>query len=212
VALDYKHWILTHAIWIAAVAAGFVGFHSWLGEHDQRLKAEQQFKVSEQAIKGLQTQVDANNQQIATLQKSIEDVNAAAKKQVQVIVQQKEKVTTPAQALAGINSVSDRPLDAVSLPDMPDRASVLVLPLYQELADFQIAKINLAACTTNLATETKIADDNANNYKSQVAITGEKQKEIDALKKPKSFWKRTWGVVKTVGLSVVGGYVLGKKF
>lgn len=209
--LDIRHFVLSHIIWVVLVAAGVVGFHYWQQEHDAKLLSEQQEKVSEQTIAGLQTQISRNNQQIETLQQSMKQVSDAAAKQVQVIVKQQEAVKTPEQAIASISEVANRDVDARTVAGEADRASVLAMPLYQNLSDCRIAQLNLSACTTNLATETTIAATNADSEKKQEAIVAQKQLEIDALKVKPSFWSRLKADAKKIGIGIGVGIALGAR-
>ncbi|HWR15184.1 MAG TPA: hypothetical protein VN577_10165 [Terriglobales bacterium] len=207
--LDWKHWLFSHLIWIIALVVGYVGLHSYLQERDARLLAEQQIKISEQVVKGLKDQIKANNDQIATLQKSIDDVNKAAQRKIDVIVQQQERVKTPAQAIPAIAETNPE-LDAHSIPDAPDYSAVKAIPLFTTLSQCRITDAKLDACTKNLDTETKIAAKNDDNYQKQVAITAEKQKEIDSLKKPKGFWSKVKGTAKSIGIGIGIGLGLSK--
>lgn len=208
---DVKHFVLSHLVWVGVVIVGVIGIHSYMAEHDQRLLAEQQIKVSEQVVKGLQDQIVTTKEQIQTLQQSMKDVSAAAAKQVQVIVKQQEQVKTPQQAIDSIASVSTRVLDPRTIVDAPERASVLAMPLFSELSECSIGRITLNACTQNLATETKVAEANDSNYQKQIAITTEKQKEIDALKKPRGFWANVKSSAKWIGFGIGLGYTLGRR-
>jgi hypothetical protein len=59
---DWKHFVLSHLIWIAALAVAIGGFQSWRSEHDQHLLAEQKIAVDEQQVVQLQQNITANNQ------------------------------------------------------------------------------------------------------------------------------------------------------
>ena len=206
-----KQFFKTHWFWLVFITIGIIAFYSWLGEHDARLQADAQVKQSEDQVTVLRQQIQQNTDQIATLQRSIDDVNKAAQRKIDVIVKQQEQVKTPEQAIPAVTQTNPE-LDARSLPDAFDRASVKALPLFTTLSQCRITDTKLDACTTNLASETEIAKTNDANYQQQIKITAEKDKEISALKQPKSFWRRFGSTVKTVGISVGAGYLLGHKF
>src|SRR5580692_6224305 len=94
--LDWKHWVLSHLIWVALAAGLFVGFRSWRAEHDARLAAEKSIAVSQQQVKSLQDQITQRD--------------AASAKQVQTIVKVVHDVQTPQQVPAALPSVVSVPL------------------------------------------------------------------------------------------------------
>lgn len=173
-------YLKTHIVYVVVIAIGLIAFHSWLSEHDARLAADQTVKVSEARVADLQQQIAA--------------VNAAAQKQVQVIVKQIEAVKTPAQAIAAIPTLTSAPLNSRPAVDSPTAVTVEAIPLAQELASCKVDRINLTACTANLQTET--------------AIVAQKDVEIVALKKKPGFWKRLLATVKTLGIGIGVGVSL----
>lgn len=174
---DYKHFVLSHLIWIVAALVAFVGVHSYMQEHDAHLLAVQQEKVSEATIKSLQQGIAARD--------------SASAQQVQTIVKVVHDTTTPQQAAAALPAVSVSPLPApiqVSASNdwiipQPD-----VLPIFQQLADDKICREELKTAQADLV-DTK-------------AIVGQKQDEINVLKKPQGFWKRVKGTAKSVGIGI----------
>ena len=133
-----KTWIVSHLVWVVAIAVALLIGHAWLGEHDARVKAE----ASEATVASLQQQIAANNAQAA--------------KTVQVIVKTVSDVKTPAQAIAAIPTLTDTPLNARVAPDNPAAVEVDAVPLIEVLGQCKIDHVNLDACTQNLKDETLI--------------------------------------------------------
>ena len=177
---EEKAWILSHLIWVVAVAVALVLGHSYLVEHDARVVADAQIKVSEAAV--------------ATLQQQIAATNAAAAQKVVTITKIVHDVATPDEAVAAVPQLTDAPLNARTIPNNPIQISVDALPLIDLLGQAKIDKTNLDACTANLQSET--------------AIVAAKQTEIVALKKKPSFLKRAAGVAKAVGVGIGIGLLI----
>jgi hypothetical protein len=172
--LDWKHWLLSHAIWIVALAVALLLGHSYLMDHDRRLLADQTIKVSEAQVKDLQAQIAATN--------------AAAAQKVQVITKIVHDVQTPTQVVAAVPQLTDVPLHTRVAPDNPVQVSVDALPFINLLGQAKTDAINLAACQENLKAET--------------SIVAAKQTEIVALKRKPSVFKRFIGSLKAVGIGV----------
>jgi hypothetical protein len=183
VTFDLKAFVLGHLIWVVAIAVGLIGLRVYLSEHDARLLADQQAKISEARVESLQAQM--------------ETVRTQAAKQVQVIVKQVEAVKTPAQAIAAIPDLSTLPLHSRPAADNPIQVSVDAMPLVQELAQCKVDAINLQACQ-----QTSVLKD------QQLA---EKDKVIAAIQKPKRFLTRFVGVMKSVGIGVGIGALIGSR-
>src|SRR5438309_1118073 len=115
--LDWRHWVLSHLVWIVCVAVALILGHSYIAEHDARLLAEQQIKQSEQQVEDLQKTIAAND--------------AAAAQQLSKLRVLQTKVTTPQQAIAAIPTLSDVPLNTRMGPTA-GTAVVDVVPLFQE--------------------------------------------------------------------------------
>ena len=175
-----KAWILSHLIWVAAVSVALVLGHSYIVEHDARVVADAQIKISETTVASLQAQIVATN--------------AAAAQKVQVITKIVHDVATPPEAIAAVPQLTDVPLNARVIPNNPVQISVDYLPLIDLLGQAKVDKTNLDACTVDLQNET--------------AIVTAKQTEIVALKKKPSFWKRVGGVAKAVGVGIGIGMLL----
>jgi hypothetical protein len=183
--LDWRHWALTHAIWIVAAIVAILLGHSWIAEHDARLHADDQIKASEALIKTLQ------DHQAAT--------DAAAAQKVQVITKIVHDAVTPTQVVAALPQVDKTiaaNLGARIAPSLqPSEVAVQAVPLMQLVGDFANTKTQLDACQSNLADEKSIA--------------ANKDDEIKALKKKPSFWKRVGGTAKMIGIGIGIGALLG---
>lgn len=185
--LDWRHWVLSHLVWIVAAAVALVLGHSYLAEHDARILADAQIKTSEQSI--------------ADLTKQISVTNAAAAQKVQTVVKIVHDAQTPAQQIAAVPQLADVPLNARPVPPLapngPAQVAVDLAPLVKELGQCRETSVQLEACQSNLQNET--------------AIVGQKQTEIVALKKKPAFWKRVTGVAKALGVGVGIGILVGNK-
>ena len=192
---DYKHFILSHLVWVVGVAIALVAFYQWRGEHDARLLAEAQEKASQAVI----AQYD---QTIKGLQQQIVDNDARAKQQVQQIQEIVKQVKTPQQVVQALPTI------APTLPVAPtvtaDQGMFFpkedVMPLFQQLADGKSCAIQLTTVQKDLVAEQGIVE-------QKDGIIKEKDKVIDGYKKASGhhgFFGKLWGGVKTVGLLAVG--------
>lgn len=154
---------------------------SWLQEHDARLLAEQTVK-----------EVGAR---VETLEQKVKDVDAAGKARSAAIKKQAARVTTAAQAIPAIPTVTDAPLNARPLPDAPSAVQVEAVPLFQELSRCKAQGVDLDTCSQKAALSQQ--------------IIAEKDTEIAALKHPKGFWKRFGTTAKTVGVAGSVAFVVG---
>lgn len=184
--LDIKHFVLSHMIWIVALAVALVAAHSWMGEHDARLLAAQEEKVAEAQVK--------------TLQQAIADRDRQAQAQVAPIVKIIHDVQTVPQVIQALPTVTAQPLPLPVLP-APDNALLIpepdVLPLFEQVADDKVCRTQLDAADRDLADEK--------------SIVGQRDNEIAVLKRPKSFWSRAKGTLKVVGITLGVGIALGAK-
>lgn len=182
--LDWRHWILSHLVWIVAVSIALVLGHSYLAEHDARLQADAQIKLSEANIKTLTDQIAAND--------------AAAAQKTQTIVKIVHDAVTPAQQIAAIPQLSDVTLNARIVPSLvpsdPPQVAVDLAPLVAELGQCKQDAVQLNACQVDLTAEK--------------AIAGQQKDEIVALKKKPGFWKRVTGTLKAVGIGIGIGIVI----
>ena len=178
--LDFRHWILSHLVWVVAVTIALIMGRSFIVEHDARILADAQIKTSEAAI--------------TTLQQQIAATNAAAAQKVQTVVKIVHDAATPTQVVTAIPQLTNVPLNARVAPDNPAQVAVDAQPFINLLGQAKTDAINLAACQSNLKDETAIVD--------------QKQIEIAALKKKPSMWKRAAGVAKAVGVGIGIGLLI----
>lgn len=175
--LDWKHWLLTHLIYVVIIVAMVVGFRSWRTEHDARLAAEKSIAVSQQVVKSLQDQITQRD--------------AVSAKQVQTIVKVVHDVQTPQQAAQALPSVLSAPLPTAVVPQgsgdwLVPKADVL--PLFAQLGDDKICRAELTTASADLV--------------SEKAITTQLNGQIAILKKKPSFWHRVGSTMKKVGIGV----------
>lgn len=183
--LDIKHFVLSHLIWIALAGASIVGFNSWKTEHDARLIADQQVKISQVQVQSLQQQIaDRDKQAVATIAPVVKIIH--------------DTVTVP-QAVAALPQVLTAPLPTPIVPQS-DNSVVIpepdVIPLFDQVADDKICRVQLDTTTKDL-TDTK-------------AIVDQKDTQIKALTKKPSFWHRVGSTMKKVGIGVAIGLAIAK--
>lgn len=169
----------THVFYLVLIAVGVFAGRAWLQEHDQRIAAEA--VVKQNAIT------------VADLRDQMKTTAAQAAKQVQVIVKTVAEAKTPAQVVTAIPQLTDAPLNARVAPDVPGAVLVDAQALVQEIGQCKQDAIQLAACTTNSATQEKIiATDEAT---------------IKSLKKPRSFFQKlgTGLKIALIAISAVEG-------
>ena len=179
--LDWLHFSLSHLTWIVAILVALVLGHSWLAEHDARMKADATIKASEATV--------------ATLQQQIAATNAQAAQKVQTIVKIVRETTTPTQAVAAIPQLTDIPLNGRVSIDNGNQVSVDAIPLIQVLGQAKENAVQLGACQSDLKNET--------------AIGAQKDVQIAALKKKPSLLHRVGHVLKLVGIGVSIGAFIG---
>lgn len=179
--LDWRHWLLSHLVWVVALTVAVIMGHSYIAEHDARVLADAQIKTSEANIVSLQQQIAATN--------------AAAAQKVQVITKIVHDVQTPAQALVAVPQLTDVPLNARVSTDSPNQVSVDAVPFVELLGQCKTDAVNLNACQSDL--------------KNQTTITAEKQNEIVALKKKPAFWTRVKKTAQIVAICIGIGITIG---
>lgn len=176
----------THLFYVIIIAILALAGHQWLQEHDARLRAEAQEKISETAITGLQKQMSDRDMQ--------------AQQQVSSLQQLVKTVKTPIQVVKEIPVVAPtlpvppvlQPDDSINFPKAD------VLPLFQQLADGKQCAIQLVTAQKDLTDEK--------------SIVGQKQLELDGYKKAAGhhgFFGKLWGGAQKVGLLGIG-IALGK--
>lgn len=179
--ITLKTFITTHVFYVVLISVGLIAGHSWLAEHDARLQAASQLAASQEKIDDLTSQ--------------IANIQAVAAKQIAAVKASVVAVKTPAQAVIAIPTLTNVPLNVRQAPDNPVQVSVDAIPLTEVLGQCKQDAIALNACTQTVAAKDK--------------IIGEQAKSIDALKKPRSFWSRTLTVMKSVGIGIGIGALLG---
>jgi hypothetical protein len=184
--LDIRHFILSHLIWIVCIATLLLGFHSWQKEHDARLLANQEEKLAEAQVK--------------TLQQGIVDRDKQTVTAVAPIVKIIHDVKTVPEVIGALPTVMTQPLPAPVIP-APNGGITIpepdVLPLFQQVADDKVCRVQLDTATKDLA-DTK-------------GIVTQRDNEIITLKKKPSFWARTKSTVKILGIGIGIGLALGSK-
>ena len=191
---DWKHFVLSHLVWIIGVSVAVVAFYQWRGEHDARMQAEAQEKASAQVIA-------QNAKDIANFQQQIKDNDARAQAQVADIQKLVATVKTPAQV------VKEIPVVAPSLPVAPiaDQSGSItfpkddVIPLFTELANGKTCAVQLTAAQKDLDAEKGIVAKQTDDLK-------EKDKVIAGYKKAAGhhgFFGKLWGGIQKVGLVAI---------
>jgi hypothetical protein len=182
--------IKTHLGYVALIGVlgtgTYLGVHSWIQEHDARIRAEEIAKAADT--------------QVLSLQKSIADRDKVAAEQVAPVVKIIREVQTVPQAVAALPQVVNTPL-AAPVKVQPDNSVLIpepdVLPLFQQVADDKVCRIQLDTATKDLA--------------DTQGIVKQREAEIATLKKPRGFWKRVGSTLKTVAVGIGIGAVLGAK-
>lgn len=113
----------------------------WLRDHDARIRAEQHNRESDARI--------------ATLEQDKAAALQAGKEAKAALQKKAAEVKTPAQAIAAIPDMSDIPLSARPLPDMPTAVAVEALPLFQELNKCKQNAVDLGTCQLTYGAEQK---------------------------------------------------------
>ena len=181
--LDWRHWVLSHIIWLVAAVTLYIGFSAWRGAHDQALIAQTTIKGSQDVIAQLQKQIAAN------------DAAAAQKTQTIVkIVHDLGPAPTTGQVVAAIPQLTDAPLNARTIPGDPVNISVAAMPLVTVLQQAAVDHVANSACQADLT--------------AQKSISAQKDLEIAALKKKPSFLNRVKHVAEAVGVGVAIGLLL----
>lgn len=179
-------YLKTHLFYVLLIAGAIFAGHSWLVEHDNRLLAEQQAKISEADAR-------ASASRVVDLEASLASTQAARDDQVATLEHRLASVKTPAQALPVVQELA--PALKPEVASSPNSVSVDTIELAKELTQCREDKVSLDACQVQLKTEQQIVVEKDSQLK-------DKQDEIVALKKPQKFWKRLGTTVKTFGTGV----------
>ena len=204
-------WIKTHGVWLVLIGLGLVFFHSWLAEHDARLRSDAQVTISETNAAALQKQIAVNAQTVAALQKQIADNDARASVQVQALAAAVAKVKTTPQAAEAISTMTEAKVQPVAQGDGSMTITApQVIPLLDELAQGKQAGINLAACQADLASTRQIVTTDESSLDASRGIITQKDAEIASLKRKPSFWRRVGSTLKQVGVGIGIGLTLSR--
>ncbi len=174
-----------HAYYLGIIGVLLLVGHSWLAEHDARLKADEIVKAAQS--------------QIVSLQQTIAERDKQAKQTIAPIVKIIHDTATVPEAIKSIPSAVIKPLQSPIVP-APNNAMLIpepdVLPIFDQLADDKV-------CRTMLAT----ADADALDQKK---IISQKDDQIVALKKKPNVWHRIASTAKDIGIGVVVGIAIAK--
>lgn len=183
--LDWRHWVLSHLVWIVAISVALLAGRAALQEHDARVLADATVKASQVNIVQLQQQIAA--------------ANAAAAQQIAAIEKVVKSARTPTQQIAAIPQLSNVPLNAREVPSLqpngPPQVAVDLAPLVQELGQCKEDAVQLNTCQANL--------------KSEQDIESQQKTEITALRKKPSLIHRVGEAMKMIGIGVGIGLLLG---
>lgn len=182
--INLKAFVLSHLAWFVIAGIAIFAFQAWLAQHDARLQAESQEKISEHVIDDLKAEMASRELQ--------------RQKDVQIVTKIVHDVKTPDQAVTAIPQLTNVPLNTRVIPGSPSEVAVAAQPLVELLGQCKIDATNLMACQKDLADETKIATE----------LESEKQ----AWKKAAghhSFFGKVWAGAQKVGLLGIG-IALGK--
>lgn len=184
---DWKHFVLSHLIWIIGGVIAVIGFRQYQAAHDSQVKAE--------AV------AQAAQEQIASLRSQIDERNKVASQAKQVIVRQQAAVHTPEQAIAAMPDISDLPLHLTRV-SATSQDYVLpapdVIPLFNALADARKCSIDLAACSANFTDLEKV------NQQTELQAASWKKAAKG------TFWTRTWAVLKVAVPVAAVAYGVGR--
>jgi hypothetical protein len=202
--LDWRHWALTHLVWIVAVVIGGIGIHTYIQEHDARVKAEATLKADEGQVATLQQQITANTQTIAQLQTQIQNRDAQNAKVIASLTKQRATAVTPPQQVTVLQTEAKLPEPITSIPNSVDWRLPAndVAPLFGAVNDGLQAEANLATCTDDLSDTKKASAAKDGIAAAQVAQLALKDNEIAVLKKKPAFWHRVGSTLKKVGIGV----------
>lgn len=149
--MNPKTWPI-HTSWAVAVlvvALGIAwGIRTWIGEHDARIHAEDQQKITDATLK-------ENAATIKQLQAEKKSVEAERDRQVASLQRQRDALKTPQQAVAAMPDLTGLPVTSFRL--LPSGNYEVTAPatvtIAQQLEDGRICKVQLAACDKLYAAE-----------------------------------------------------------
>ena len=178
-----KTWLVSHLVWVVAIAVGLVIGRIALQEHDEKVLAEASIKASQTTI--------------ATLQQQVKDRDAQLAQKVQVItkvVHDLGPAPTTGQIVAAVPQLTDAPLNARTIPGDAVNISVAAFPLVQVLQQAATDHLALGACQGDL--------------KDQKSIDAQKDSQIAALRKKPKFLDRVKHIAEAVGVGIAIGVLL----
>lgn len=184
---------------LVAAAIAVLGFRSWLQEHDARLQAQEQERVSEAVIQ-------QNDVVVKSLKQQMAETQAEADRKTAVIRHQQAAIKTPAQAVPAIVDAAQLPVNSFkALPtgnyEVTGPATVAIA---QTLEDGRVCAVQLTACTSVLASERQTNDLLASN---NTELTKEKETWKRAAGH-RSFMGRVWEAAKPVVAAIAGGLIV----
>jgi hypothetical protein len=177
---DWKHKALLLLL-VAGIVAGFLGFRTWLSEHDLRLHAEEQSKA-QQAV---QAEVKS---QMAELAKQMADRDAAYQTQLKSLGTKFQQAGTPDQLALIVSQLMGlkQPIQVVTPP--ANGGTTPQTPVAQiPVTDAPQVKAYFQECEQCKLDRAKLTADAADRA-AQAALT---QKQIDSLNKDVQIWKTT---------------------
>lgn len=172
-----------HTVWAVAVlviALGAAwGVRSWLGEHDARLRAEEQQKVTDATLK-------ENAATIKQLEADKKAIAAERDKQVADLIKQRNAIHTVQQAVTAMPDLTGLPISSfrVNPAGNMEVEAPTAVTVAQQLEDGRICKTNLTACE-------KL-------YTAEQDTTKHLNEDVDALKAANAKWQTAAGKRKLI--------------
>lgn len=174
-----RDYVIHHVFYLTLFAVSLFCGYTWLHEHDARLLADQQVKISETKIEQLQTDTA----------KILTDRDAT----IAQLQKQRAAVKTVEQAITAMPDVSALPVTTRTI-DGQVVATVEPIALFNALNQCKQDAVARSACESIVEKKDE--------------IIGEQKTEITALKKKPGFWKRVGRTLKTSVPSVAIGIII----
>lgn len=197
------------AIAIACLALAGVGFASWLGEHDARLKLDAELKADKAAMQKIDAERKAEREAEARRDEATAKQNAATLAEVAKVrtapqmaaYANKELPGLPAPAIVTVPPKSDKPDAPAPRPLTTVDSEVLD----DRLAECRVAENNFANCKADLAGRER------DRVAADAKIELLKKENADyARNQGKTKWARAWNNVLKPALFAGAGYALGR--
>jgi hypothetical protein len=201
--LDLRH-KLEIAAGIVVLVGAVIGFRSWLGEHDARIKMDAEVASTKAAIDKLAADRQAEREAEADRDRQRDAANAHTLAEI-------AKLKTPAQVsgfvnreVPGAGAVVSIPAKAADAkPDAPTPKPVVTLDaaaLDLRLGQCKIAETNLSTCEANIAGRDRDAKAADATIKLLTKENGDLQKDLGRTK-----WQRAWNkYIKPIGALGIG--------